>query len=42
VLPGVNMPMEMTFTPYACGGMIMLSTWVGLSSTPSIRGTEWP
>ena len=31
VLPGVNMPIEMTFTPCACGGMIMLSTWVGRS-----------
>ena len=28
-LPGVNMPIEMTFTPCACGGMIMSSTWVG-------------
>ena len=28
-LPGVNMPIEMTFTPCADGGMIMFSTWVG-------------
>ncbi len=42
VLPGVNMPIEMTFTPCACGGMIISSTWVGRSSVPSIRGTEWP
>ena len=31
VLPGVNMPIEMTFTPCADGGMIMFSTWVGRS-----------
>ncbi len=41
-LPGVNMPIEMTFTPLADGGMIMSSTWVGRPSTPSIRGTLWP
>ena len=40
--PAVNMPIEMTFTPCACGGMIMSSTWVGRRSTPSMRGTEWP
>jgi hypothetical protein len=36
------MPIEMTFTPFADGGMIMFSTWVGLPSLPSMRGTEWP
>lgn len=41
-LPGVNMPMEMTFTPCEDGGMIMFSTWVGLPSAPSIRGTLCP
>ena len=42
VLPLVNMPMEMTFTPCADGGMIMFSTGVGRPVTPSIRGTECP
>ena len=42
VLPLVNMPMEMTFTSCADGGMIMFSTGVGLPVTPSIRGTECP
>lgn len=42
VLPGVNMPIEMTFTPCDCGGMIIFSTWVGLPSTASMRGIEWP
>lgn len=41
-LPGVNMPMEMTFTPCADGGMIMFSTCVGRPSAPSMRGTLWP
>ena len=41
-LPGVNIPIEITFTPCACGGMIMFSTWVGRSAVPSMRGTEWP
>ena len=41
-LPVVNMPMEITFTPCAVGGMIICSTWVGGSVTPSIRGTECP
>ncbi len=41
-LPGLNMPIEMTFTPCACGGMIMSSTLVGRSVVPSILGTEWP
>ena len=41
-LPWVNIPIEMTFTPYSDGGMIILSTWVGRPVTPSIRGTEWP
>jgi hypothetical protein len=36
------MPIEMTFTPCALGGMIMSSTCVGRPSTPSMRGTEWP
>jgi hypothetical protein len=36
------MPIEMTFTSCATGAMIMSSTWVGRSVTPSIRGTEWP
>ena len=40
--PAVNMPMEMTFSPCACGGMIMSSTRVGRAVIPSIRGTEWP
>ena len=35
----MNMPIEMTFTPCASGGMIMSSTWVGpAASTPSMRG----
>ena len=42
VLPGVNMPIEMTFTSCATGGMIICSTWVGLPVTPSMRGTEKP
>ena len=38
-LPGLNMPIEMTDTPWAGGGMIMSSTWVGrCRSTPSMRG----
>ena len=41
-LPAVNIPIEMTFTPCACGGMIMSSTRVGRAVTPSMRGTEWP
>ena len=36
------MPIEMTFTPCALGGMIIWSTWVGLPVTPSMRGTEKP
>jgi hypothetical protein len=36
------MPIEITFTPCDCGGMIMSSTRVGRPSTPSIRGMEWP
>jgi hypothetical protein len=36
------MPIEITFTPCADGGMIMSSTWVGRPSAPSMRGTEWP
>ncbi len=42
VLFCVNMPIEITFTPCACGGMIMSSTRVGRSDAPSIRGIEWP
>ncbi len=42
VLPGVNIPIEMTFTPCACGGIIICSTWVGRAVTPSIRGTLCP
>ena len=43
VLPGVNMPIEMTRTPFAAiGGMIIWSTWVGRPVTPSIRGTLCP
>ena len=34
------MPIEMTFTPFADGGMIMFSTWVGVPSAPSMRGTR--
>ena len=41
-LPLVNIPIEMTFTPCADGGMIIFSTWVGVPVTPSIRGTECP
>jgi len=41
-LPGVNIPIEITFTPCACGGMIMFSTLVGRFAVPSMRGTEWP
>jgi hypothetical protein len=41
-LPAVNIPIEMTFNPCACGGMIMSSTRVGRAVTPSMRGTEWP
>jgi hypothetical protein len=41
-LPAVNIPIEITFTPCACGGMIMSSTWVGRASVPNMRGTEWP
>jgi hypothetical protein len=42
VLPWVNIAMEMTFTSCAIGGRIIESTWVGRSTTPIIRGTEWP
>ncbi len=41
-LPAVNIPIEMTFSPCICGGMIMSSTRVGRAVTPSMRGTEWP
>ena len=40
--PVVNIPIEMTFTPCADGGMIIFSTWVGSPVTPSMRGTECP
>ena len=30
-----NMPIEMTFTPWATGGRIMSPTWVGLTARPS-------
>jgi hypothetical protein len=36
------MPIEMTFTPFADGGMIMFSTWVGRPCAPSMRGTLCP
>ena len=42
VLSLVNIPIEMTFTPYAIGGMIIFSTWVGRSVVPSMPGTECP
>ena len=41
-LSSTNMPMEMTFTPWATGGTIMPSSWVGARSTPSMRGMEKP
>jgi len=39
---GLSIPAEMTFTPFAAGGMIMSWTFVGAPVTPSIRGTECP
>ena len=39
---GLNMPIEITFTSCADGGMIIFSTLVGSPVTPSIRGTECP
>ena len=41
-LSSTNMPIEMTFTPWATGGTIMPSSWVGTRSTPSMRGMEKP
>ena len=41
-LSGRNMPIEMILTPWATGGMIMLSSWLGGYSTPIMRGMENP
>ena len=41
-LPFFSIPLEMAETPWADGGMIICSTWVGRAVTPSIRGTECP
>ena len=41
-LSSTKWPMEISDTPWACGGMIMSSTWCGLSSEPIMWGTEWP
>ena len=41
--PGAaNIPIEITFTPWATGGTIMSSSVVGGCSTPSMRGMEKP
>ena len=40
---GLNISVEMTFTPWAGTGMIICSTIVGwLPSIPSMRGAECP
>ena len=38
----MNMPIEMTFTPWLSSGRIIPSIAVGRPVTPSIRGTEKP